>query len=116
MLRNGRDCRRYNRRIVLTKDIVSEDAYGHPVVTGTADALTVYASVERVSASRMMATFQQENAISVEVEFRAPDPATKWDGITWEGNRLHFAAPEYLDRGMTVRVTAWYQTDTPKAD
>ncbi len=114
MLRKAQNARRLNDRIVLTKDTITTDDFGHSAVTATSDVLTVYAYVRQMSATKTMMTFQQADVIGVEVEFRAVN--VDFDGIRWRGHQLHFSQPESVDnRGRFLHVSAWYQIDNPNA-
>ena len=105
--------RSYNQKIALTWSEAVVDEFGHasfsePVVVGE-----VYARVEQMSAVKTMATFQQMDAVGLDIELRKP--SVKFNGIRYRGHDVFFATPKELDRGKTLQMSGYYQTDNPKA-
>lgn len=112
MLRETKGARRYNERITLTQAVAVVDEYGHPSFADSFDVLTVYAYVRQMSASKTMMTFQQANAVGLDIELRNPHVA--FNGLRYRGHEVHFAQPEDVDgRGRILRISGWYQTDNP---
>lgn len=113
MLRQAKGARRYNERIMLTQADAVRDDYGHPSFAEPVDVLEVYASVRQMSASKTMMTFQQADAVGVDIELRNPHVA--FNGLRYRGHAVHFAQPEDVDgRGRILRISGWYQTDNPQ--
>ena len=105
--------RTYNQKITLTWSAAVVDEFGHasfsePVVVGE-----VYARVEQMSAVKTMATFQQMDVVGLDIELRTP--SVKFNGIRYRGHDVFFATPKELDRGRTLQMSGYYQTDNPKA-
>lgn len=114
-LREPKGARRYNDRVTLVRYPVTEDDFGHVTVADPVKVLDVPAEVRQMSATKTMLTFQQADVVGVDIEFRMPGPGHVFDGAVWRGRRIHFPMPENLDdRGRAVRVSGWYQIDTPK--
>lgn len=114
MIGQGYGARRYNDTITLTYSAPSAGALGHPVLGAPSDVMEVFASVQRMSATKTMMTFEQADAVGVEIEFRNPGDVT-YNGIRWRGHNIYFSEPERLDnRGRIIRVQGWYQSDNPK--
>ena len=114
MLRQPQNARRYNERIVLTFARTIVDDYGHASMAEAAPVLEVYAYVRQMSASKVMNTFQQENAVGLDIEFR--NPHIQFNGLRYRGHDVYFAQPEDVDgRGRIFRLSGWYQTDNPHA-
>lgn len=112
MLRQAQGARRYNERVMLTQADAVRDDYGHPSFAEPEDVLEVYASVRQMSASKTMMTFQQANAVGLDIELRNPHVA--FNGLRYRGHEVHFAQPEDVDgRGRILRISGWYQTDNP---
>ena len=112
-LREPRNARRYNERITLTRSQIVTDEFGHASLAPAEDVLVVYAYVRQMSASRTMMTFQQADAIGLDIELR--NPHREFNGIRYRGNEVHFATPEDVDgRGRILRISGWYQTDDPR--
>lgn len=113
-LRQPYGARRYNEPIELTYSEAVVDDYGHaemgkPVVVGEA-----YAYVRQMSAAKTMATFQQMDAIGLEIEMRTP--SVRFNGLRYRGNDVYFAHPEDVGgRGRVIRMSGYYQMDHPKA-
>ena len=112
MLGRGNGARRFQDVVTLTYAAPTRDDFGH-VALGEASAVkTIYADVQRMSATKTMMTFQQADVVGVDIEFRVPNVA--FNGITWNGHQIHFPTPEVLDnRGRIVKVSGWYQVDNP---
>ena len=104
--------RRYNERITLTYSSVSVDEFGHASYGAPQDVLDVYAYVEQMSATKSMMTFQQADAVGLDIEFRNPN--VRFNGIHFRGHDVHFSQPTELERGRILRLSGWYQTDDPK--
>lgn len=113
MLGQGKGARRFNDLVTLTYAAASAGTMGHAVLSAPVDVKTVYASVQRMSATKSMLTFQQADVVGVEIEFRDPGDIT-YNGLKWNGRAVYFSAPERLDnRGRFVRIQGWYQEDNP---
>ena len=104
--------RRYNERIALTYSEVVVDDYGHASFAAPQVVLEVYASVQQMSASKSLMTFQQADAIGLDIEFRNPN--VRFNGIRYRGHDVAFAQPQELERGRILRISGWYQTDNPQ--
>lgn len=112
MLRQAQGARRYNERVMLTQAEAVRDDFGHPSFAEPVDVLEVYAYVRQMSASKTMMTFQQADAVGLEIELRNPHVA--FNGLRYRGHEVHFAQPEDVDgRGRILRISGWYQTDNP---
>ena len=112
MLRQAQGARRYNERITLTLAGAVRDDFGHASFAEPVDVLEVFAYVRQMSASKTMMTFQQADAVGLEIELRNPHIA--FNGIRYRGQDVHFAQPEDVDgRGRILRISGWYQTDNP---
>jgi head-tail adaptor len=112
MLRQAKGARRYNERITLTLAGAVRDDFGHASFAEPVDVLEVFAYVRQMSASKTMMTFQQADAVGLEIELRNPHVA--FNGIRYRGHDVHFAQPEDVDgRGRILRISGWYQTDNP---
>ena len=112
MLRIAQGARRYNERVMLTQAEAVRDDFGHPSFAEPVDVLEVYAYVRQMSASKTMMTFQQADAVGLEIELRNPHVA--FNGLRYRGHAVHFAQPEDVDgRGRILRISGWYQTDNP---
>jgi hypothetical protein len=112
MLRQAKGARRYNERITLTLAGAVRDDFGHASFAEPVDVLEVFAYVRQMSASKTMMTFQQADAVGLEIELRNPHVA--FNGLRYRGHDVHFAQPEDVDgRGRILRISGWYQTDNP---
>lgn len=112
MLRQAQGARRYNERITLTQAEAVVDEYGHAAFADAVDVSEVYAQVRQMSASKTMMTFQQADAVGLDIELRNPHVA--FNGLRYRGHDVHFAQPEDVDgRGRILRISGWYQTDNP---
>ena len=113
MLRDSQGARRYNEPIVLTMADAIVDEYGHASFTEPRDLVTVYAYVRQMSATKTMMTFQQADAIGLDIEFRTP--SVRFNGVKYRGHDVHFSHPEDVDgRGRIIRISGWYQIDNPQ--
>jgi hypothetical protein len=89
------------------------DEYGHASFTEPRDLVTVYAYVRQMSATKTMMTFQQADAIGLDIEFRTP--SVRFNGLKYRGHDVHFSHPEDVDgRGRIIRISGWYQIDNPR--
>ena len=112
MLRNAQGARRYNERVMLTQAEAVRDDFGHASFAEPVDVLEVYAYVRQMSASKTMMTFQQADAVGLDIELRNPHVA--FNGLRYRGHDVHFAQPEDVDgRRRILRISGWYQTDNP---
>lgn len=112
-LRETHNARRYNERIVLTYSATVIDEYGHASVGKAKDVLEVYAYVRQMSASKTMMTFQQADAVGLDIEFRTP--AVEFNGLRYRGHDVYFSHPEDVNgRGRILRIAGWYQVDNPR--
>lgn len=89
------------------------DEFGHASLAEPMEVGEVYASVEQMSAVKTMATFQQMDAVGLDIELRTP--SVRFNGIRYRGHDVHFSAPKELNRGRTLSITGYYQTDNPHA-
>lgn len=103
--------RRYNTLITLTWADAVVDEYGHASFDKPVDVVQVYASVEQMSATKTMMTFQQADVIGLDIEFRNPNRA--FNGIRYEGREVHFSQPKEMQRGRILSVSGYYQKDNP---
>ena len=111
-LRKTYNARRYNERIVLTYASAVVDEYGHASLGEAVPVLEVYAYVRQMSAQKQLATFQQENAVGLDIELRNPN--IQFNGLRYRGHDVYFAQPEDVDgRGRVFRIAGWYSTDNP---
>lgn len=108
-MREAKGARRYNTLITLTYAERVVDDYGHASYRDAVDIADVYASVERMSASKTMMTFQQADVIGLEIELREPNVA--FNGLRYDGHDVHFSEPEPIERGRILRISGWYQVD-----
>lgn len=111
-LRDSYGARRYNERVTLTLAEVVVDEYGHRSLSAPEDVLEVYAYARQMSAQKTMMTFQQADVVGVEFEFRTP--AVVFNGLRYKGKEVHFAQPEELERGRSLRIMGYYQIDDPR--
>lgn len=113
-LRDTYGARRYNERIMLTLANAAVDEYGHASLGEATDVLEVYAYVRQMSASKTMMTFQQADAVGLDIEFRNPHIA--FNGLKYRGHDVYFSQPEDVGgRGRILRISGYYQTDNPQA-
>ena len=98
---------------MLTMADAIVDEYGHASFTEPRDLVTVYAYVRQMSATKTMMTFQQADAIGLDIEFRTP--SVRFNGLKYRGHDVHFSQPEDVDgRGRIIRISGWYQIDNPR--
>ena len=98
---------------MLTMADAIVDEYGHASFTEPRDLVTVYAYVRQMSATKTMMTFQQADAIGLDIEFRTP--SVRFNGLKYRGHDVHFSHPEDVDgRGRILRISGWYQIDNPQ--
>ena len=97
---------------MLTQAEAVRDDFGHASFAEPVNVLEVYAYVRQMSASKTMMTFQQADAVGLEIELR--NPHLPFNGLRYRGHDVHFAQPEDVDgRGRILRISGWYQTDNP---
>ncbi len=114
MLGRGNGSRRFNDVVTLTYATPTLGTMGHAGVGEAVAVATIFADVQRMSATRTMMTFEQADVVGLEIEFRNPGDAVVYNGLRWRGHDVYFAAPERLDnRGRIVRIQGWYQQDNP---
>ena len=66
-----------------------------------------------MSAAKTMATFQQMDVVGLDIELR--NPSIRFNGIRYRGHEVYFSAPKELNRGRTLQISGYYQTDNPHA-
>ena len=108
-LRQPQGARRYNTLVTLTQTVSSVDEFGHASYAAPAPVADVYASVQRLSASKTLMTFQLADVIGLDIELR--NPGVAFNGLLYDGHEVHFAEPQQLERGRILRITGWYQVD-----
>lgn len=113
MLDKGIDNRRLRQYVILTYSSVTTDAFGHASMGEPSVVLRVPASVSQMSASKVMATFQQADAVGLDITFRKPTDNVEWNGLTFEGHDVHFSKPDIDQRGRWITIQGWYQVDNP---
>lgn len=114
MLGQGTGSRRLNDTVTLTYAAPVAGTMGHAVLGEPVAVMTVYASVQRMGATKTMMTFQQADVVGIEVEFRNPGEDVTYNGLRWRGHQVAFSAPERVDnRGRFIRIQGWYQVDNP---
>ena len=114
MLGRGNGARRFNDVVTLTYATPTRDEFGHVALGEAAAVQTIYADVQRMSATKTMMTFQQADVVGLEIEFRSPGDSVTYNGLRWHGHDVNCSAPERLDnRGRFVRIQGWYQEDNP---
>ena len=115
MLGRGKGTRRFNDVVTLTYATPTRDDLGHATMGEAAAVATIYADVQRMSATRTMMTFEQADVVGLEIEFRDPGEGVTYNGLRWHGHDVNFAAPERLDnRGRIIRIQGWFQQDNPE--
>ena len=113
MLGRGKGSRKYNDVVTLTYAAATRDALGHAAMGEAVAVATIYADVQRMSASKAALTFEQADIIGLDFEYRNPGDVT-YNGIRWHGHDVNITAPERLDnRGRIIRAQGWYQQDDP---
>lgn len=108
-MREAKGARRYNTPVTLTYSERVTDEFGHASYDDPIDIADVYASVEQMSATKTMMTFQQADVIGLEIELREPNVA--FNGLRYDGHDVHFTEPEPIERGRILRISGWYQVD-----
>lgn len=108
-MREARGARRYNTLITLTYAEKVTDEFGHASYDDPIDIADVYVSVEQMSATKTIMTFQQADVIGLEIELREPNVA--FNGLRYDGHDVHFSEPEPIERGRILRISGWYQVD-----
>lgn len=112
MLRTSKGARRYNEPVTLLMIKATADSYGHAEMGEPVEVLKTYAYVRQMSEQKAMMTFQQADAIGLEIEMRIP--VVKFNALRWRGHIVHFAAPQEIDmRGRIMRFNGYYQQDDP---
>lgn len=98
----------------MTRAEAVRDAFGHISMSEPVDVAEVYAYVRQMSATKTMMTFQQADAVGLDIEFRRPQ--ADFNGIRYRGHEVRFSHPEDVDgRGRIIRIAGWYQIDNPMA-
>jgi len=111
MFGKGKGARKFNQIVTLTKSQVSTDDFGHTVWADPVTVANIWASVERMTASKTLATFQLADVIGLDIQFHNP-VGLDYNGLTYQGHDVHFATPEDVDgRGRVVRIIGYYQQD-----
>lgn len=108
-MREAQGARRYNTLVTLTYSEKVTDEFGHASYDEPVDMADVYASVEQMSATKTMMTFQQADVVGLEIELREPNVA--FNGLRYDGHDVHFSEPEPIERGRILRISGWYQVD-----
>ena len=110
-LRQPYNARRYNERVTLTYANAVVDEYGHAALGDRVAVLDVFASVTQMSATKTMMTFQQADAVGLDIELRNPN--VQFNGLRYRGHDVFFATPQEVERGRILRISGYYQTDNP---
>lgn len=114
MLGRGKGARRFQDVVTLTYALPTAGSIGHPDLAEPAAVATIYADVQRMSATKTMMTFQQGDIVGLDIEFRSPGEDVIYNGLRWHGHDVNFAEPERVDnRGRIVHIQGWYQIDNP---
>lgn len=108
-LRQPQGARRYNTKVTLTQSVSCTDDFGHVSFASPVPVAQVYASVQRMSASKTLLTFQLADVIGLDIELR--EPGVAFNGLQYDGHEVHFANPQPMERGRILRITGWYQED-----
>ena len=108
-MRQAQGARRYNTLVTLTYSEKVTDEFGHASYDDPNDIADVYVSVEQMSATKTMMTFQQADVIGLEIKLREPNVA--FNGLRYDGHDVHFSEPEPIERGRILRISGWYQVD-----
>ena len=112
-LRTPYNARRYNTPVVLTYSEAVVDEFGHASMGDPMDVCKTFAYVRQMSANKTMMTFQQADAVGLDIELRTPH--VTFNGLRYRGHEVHFAQPEDVDgRGRYIRISGWYQIDNPR--
>ena len=85
------------------------DGFGHASYDDPIDIADVYVSVEQMSATKTMMTFQQADVIGLEIELREPNVV--FNGLRYKGHQVNLNVPSSIERGRILRLSGWYQVD-----
>lgn len=108
-MRQAQGARRYNTLVTLTYSEKVTDEYGHASYDDPIDIADVYVSVEQMSATKTMMTFQQADVIGLEIELREPNVV--FNGLRYNGHQVNLNVPSSIERGRILRLSGWYQVD-----
>lgn len=108
-MRQAQGARRYNTLVTLTYSEKVTDEYGHASYDDPIDIADVYVSVEQMSATKTMMTFQQADVIGLEIELREPNVV--FNGLRYNGHQVNLNVPSSIERGRILRISGWYQVD-----
>ena len=108
-MRQAQGARRYNTLVTLTYSEKVTDEFGHASYGDPIDIADVYASVEQMSATKTMMTFQQADVIGLEIELREPNVV--FNGLRYKGHQVNLNVPSSIERGRILRLSGWYQVD-----
>ena len=108
-MREARGARRYNTLVTLTYSEKVTDEFGHASYDDPIDIADVYVSVEQMSATKTMMTFQQADVIGLEIELREPNVV--FNGLRYKGHQVNLNVPSSIERGRILRISGWYQVD-----
>ena len=108
-MRQAQGARRYNTLVTLTYSDKVTDEFGHASYDDPIDIADVYVSVEQMSATKTMMTFQQADVIGLEIELREPNVV--FNGLRYNGHQVNLNVPSSIERGRILRLSGWYQVD-----
>ena len=108
-MRQAQGARRYNTLVTLTYSEKVTDEFGHASYGDPIDIADVYASVEQMSATKTMMTFQQADVVGLEIELREPNVV--FNGLRYNGHQVNLNVPSPIERGRILRLSGWYQVD-----
>ena len=108
-MRQAQGARRYNTLVTLTYSEKVTDEFGHASYADPIDIADVYVSVEQMSATKTMMTFQQADVIGLEIELREPNVV--FNGLRYNGHQVNLNVPSSIERGRILRLSGWYQVD-----
>lgn len=108
-MRQAQGARRYNTLVTLTYSEKVTDEFGHASYDDPIDIADVYVSVEQMSATKTMMTFQQADVIGLEIELREPNVV--FNGLRYNGHQVNLNVPSSIERGRILRLSGWYQVD-----
>ena len=108
-MRQAQGARRYNTLVTLTYSEKVTDEFGHASYDDPIDIADVYVSVEQMSATKTMMTFQQADVIGLEIELREPNVV--FNGLRYKGHQVNLNVPSSIERGRILRLSGWYQVD-----
>lgn len=108
-MRQAQGARRYNTLVTLTYSEKVTDEFGHASYGDPIDIADVYVSVEQMSATKTMMTFQQADVIGLEIELREPNVV--FNGLRYNGHQVNLNVPSSIERGRILRLSGWYQVD-----